>query len=352
MRTYFVVENAATSIAHFTSTASGYSRVTINAASNVDSQLSFQEATGTKWSIGNDAGTDSFIIRKGFGAFGTDNYLQVTTSGGTVLYPASGVGLTIARVSGSAGIKASSGDGYMIIDSAGNLAALNYYVSDNISLANGGGNVGVHTTSPQGDFDVYGTIASPPEIMMSNVGGTWAANDVVGKLVYYSRDASGIGAREVGKIESFTDTPGASAGFGLRFYVGPYNGTIVEALKILDDKNAYFTGSVFAVGECEAYDTSDMRYKDIIEPLDKELTARGVLGLSTFRYTQKGEERVRLGVSAQEIQSVFPENVKEDHEGKLMVHYGKMVPALIATIQKQQEEIDELKELVNGFRNK
>ena len=115
-----------------------------------------------------------------------------------------------------------------------------------------------------------------------------------------------------------------------------------DHFKILTTGNAYFTHGVYAAGEIESYDTSDMRFKNIIGSLNKQETAEAVFGLDTFRYTQKGEDRVRLGVSAQAIQKAFPENVKEDVDGKLLVHYGKMVPTLIATIQYQEGRIREL----------
>jgi hypothetical protein len=107
--------------------------------------------------------------------------------------------------------------------------------------------------------------------------------------------------------------------------------------------NNLYVNHIYAEGAVEAYDTSDMRFKTVIESLDRSETADAILGLSTFRYTWKDESRVRLGLSAQEVQKVFPENVKADNEGTLMIHYGKLIPALIATIQRQQEQIDELK---------
>lgn len=80
------------------------------------------------------------------------------TSGGNIITtaPTSGSGITIGRAAGNASIK---GDGYLIMDSLGAATAINYYVSDNIWLANGGGNVLIGTsTDNAGKLQVNGEI--------------------------------------------------------------------------------------------------------------------------------------------------------------------------------------------------
>jgi hypothetical protein len=73
----------------------------------------------------------------------------------------------------------------------------------------------------------------------------------------------------------------------------------------------------------------------------------------------KGKQKI--GVLAQEIQEVFPELVSEDDNEMLAVNYQGLVPVLINALkeqdakmkdqetkfEKQQAEIDELKEIVN-----
>jgi hypothetical protein len=64
------------------SVASGYTRMVLHATvSGVDTQLSFQEASSTKWSVGNNADNDAFVIRRGFGAFGTNDHFWILTTG-------------------------------------------------------------------------------------------------------------------------------------------------------------------------------------------------------------------------------------------------------------------------------
>jgi len=78
-----------------------------------------------------------------------------TTNPGAKLdvIPSSGVALKLGRISGNPSIKSS--DGYLIMDSGGSAAALNWYVSDNVILAHGGGKVGIGTPSPDTNLDLY-----------------------------------------------------------------------------------------------------------------------------------------------------------------------------------------------------
>jgi hypothetical protein len=105
-------------------------------------------------------------------------------------------------------------------------------------------------------------------------------------------------------------------------------------------------------GDVTAY-YSDMRLKtkvgDIEDPIEK------VKSLSGFFYEPNeiaesyGYEKERkVGVSAQEVQAVLPEAVKDAPigDGYLTVQYEKLVPLLIEAIKEQQKQIDELKNLI------
>ena len=73
--------------------------------------------------------------------------------------------------------------------------------------------------------------------------------------------------------------------------------------------------------------------------------------LQSDKYTKE-----KIGLSAQEVQLVYPELVKEDSRGYLSVNYIGLVPVLVEAIkeqdellQLQQEEIEELRALVEGL---
>lgn len=57
-------------------------------------------------------------------------------------------------------------------------------------------------------------------------------------------------------------------------------------------------------------------------------------------------KRDYIGISAQDIQKVFPEVVKEDDNGYLSVNYTALIPVLIEAIKEQQVKIEELESQV------
>ena len=69
-------------IAIFRSTITSYARVVIRAGATGDAQLTFQNNTASKWTIGNDGGdSDKFKIEAGGGAFGTSPLVCILSDG-------------------------------------------------------------------------------------------------------------------------------------------------------------------------------------------------------------------------------------------------------------------------------
>lgn len=56
-----------------------------------------------------------------------------------------------------------------------------------------------------------------------------------------------------------------------------------------------------------------------------------------------------VGVIAQEILKVLPEAVSEDTNGHYSVAYGNMAALFIEAIKEQQQQIEELKSIINGL---
>jgi hypothetical protein len=126
-------------------------------------------------------------------------------------------------------------------------------------------------------------------------------------------------------------------------------------------------GELRATSEITAY-YSDERLKTKVGTFDDPLKI--VQSLNGFKYINNDrakdfgyrEEKVQVGLSAQEVQRVLPEVVtlapfdtikNEDGmlvsrtgENYLTLDYAKLVPVLIEAIKKQQEQIDELKQLL------
>jgi hypothetical protein len=100
---------------------------------------------------------------------------------------------------------------------------------------------------------------------------------------------------------------------------------------------------------------SDIRLKDVIGPVENAVEKVKAIDAFYYRPNDKAkelgqEDEVKIGVSAQSVKAVLPEVVKPspvsvDYE---TVQYERIVPLLIAAIQEQQHEIDELKRRLGG----
>ena len=94
--------------------------------------------------------------------------------------------------------------------------------------------------------------------------------------------------------------------------------------------------------------SSDARLKSNIVSLGSTLPK--LLQIDGKSYEMKGKQKV--GVLAQEVKEVFPELVSEGDNEMLAVNYQGLVPVLINALKEQQQEIDELKEVVQKLVNR
>ncbi len=103
------------------------------------------------------------------------------------------------------------------------------------------------------------------------------------------------------------------------------------------------------------YYTSDIRLKDNISFLENSLSK--ILQLDGISYTLQSTKEDKLGFSAQELQKVFPELVKEGSDGYLSIDGTGLIAPLVeaikeqqAMIESQQKEINELKNIINNLK--
>ncbi|MEM6346239.1 MAG: tail fiber domain-containing protein, partial [Bacteroidota bacterium] len=101
--------------------------------------------------------------------------------------------------------------------------------------------------------------------------------------------------------------------------------------------------------------TSDIRLKTEIEPLDYGLAE--LLQLQSIRYHWQTNPSgpAKIGFSAQQLYEVMPEVVngtpdKDVSEAPMGVNYAELVPVLVNAIQEQQEQIDALKAEVETLK--
>jgi hypothetical protein len=133
-------------------------------------------------------------------------------------------------------------------------------------------------------------------------------------------------------------------------------------------------GQLLATSEVTAY-YSDGRLKTNLGNITGALDA--VQKLNGFRYTNNelaksfgyNDDKVHLGVNAQEVEALFPEivtiapfdittdpdtgkTISKSGENYKTVRYEKLVPVLIEAIKEQQQQIAQLSEMVNKLVNK
>lgn len=102
--------------------------------------------------------------------------------------------------------------------------------------------------------------------------------------------------------------------------------------------------------------TSDKNAKRDIEALDKEESASFIYALkpTKYRLINGTSGRYHHGLIAQEVKEVMPEDFGLYTEKDIVNHeqcglrYGELIADLIATVQKQHEEIEMLKKLIKG----
>jgi hypothetical protein len=110
-------------------------------------------------------------------------------------------------------------------------------------------------------------------------------------------------------------------------------------------------GAITATGDITAFETSDRRLKEKIEPIVDALSKINKISGNTFDW-KEGFDEIHshsgkdVGVIAQEIQEILPEIVVERSTGYLAVQYEKIIALLIEAIKEQQKQIEEIKEKI------
>ena len=224
-------------------------------------------------------------------------------------------------------------------------------------------NAGVGTAGSATAIGKY-NIASGRSSFAGNRG-TKALNQASASLgLGTTSDNFGMLAIGVNNISGVGDTSIDPDNYGGYYYAdGQYTGTNPGVAFVIGNgdvnsengragsnpSNAFvvnYDGSATLSGELTI--DSDMRLKSNIISLSGALAK--LLEIDGKTYTMKSNEKdAKIGLLAQDVQKVLPELVKEsdDKQGTLSVNYQGLIPVLINAIKEQQEQIDELKQLLN-----
>jgi hypothetical protein len=107
------------------------------------------------------------------------------------------------------------------------------------------------------------------------------------------------------------------------------------------------TGTLVCNGISRA--TSDLQLKTIISPIDNALDKIDKITTFIYRYNDIAklhgisDNRLHIGVSAQDVDLVFPEVIFKSESGILYVSYERLIPVLIACIKELKNEINNIK---------
>ncbi|MEJ2218781.1 MAG: tail fiber domain-containing protein [Gemmatimonadota bacterium] len=128
-----------------------------------------------------------------------------------------------------------------------------------------------------------------------------------------------------------------------------------NGLSITQPSNAltlYKNGNMTIAGTLTQ--SSDARLKEDMEPL--EGTLQKVMQLTPIRYRfrpntgRPGGEQI--GLTAQQVQPLFPELVKQDGDGYLSLSYANLSAVLVKAVQEQQAEIAPLQAKIRALQER
>jgi hypothetical protein len=243
-----------------------------------------------------------------------------------------------------------------------NILTLGLYAVDNVLNINGNGNVGIGLTTPQSQLHMNGTLtfsevgydtvrlhtishnhsagSNPNNFISFNVSNGF---NTTAQRVKINGDGDLI---VTGSLANFTiGGSGAEVFFGRNAtnYITA-NGGAGSTIRIISNTN----GVQLSNGATSWVAVSDenlkvmTEWKTFINPLEKIISLRA----GTSRYKTDSEDISRSFLIAQDVQKVLPEAVSVDEDGILGLRYTEVIPLMIAAIQDQQKQIEELKLLI------
>ncbi len=128
---------------------------------------------------------------------------------------------------------------------------------------------------------------------------------------------------------------------------GEYAATGDSSADITIDGDVTITGSGTVGGVAI---TSDMRLKDKLGDLDKNEMLQRLTQLDGILYKLKGREDIQMGFSAQDMQKIFPELVRENKDGYLSVDYIGLIAPMTEAIKAQNQENKALRAEISALK--
>jgi hypothetical protein len=145
-------------------------------------------------------------------------------------------------------------------------------------------------------------------------------------------------------------------GPGLGNGLGNLTGATAATHKIQLKGAVFADTSIACAGDITAYYSSDRRFKDNIVKIEKPLEKINSINGVTWQWNDHVQLDTKnspaTGLIAQEVQSVFPEVVRERADGYLALDYQKMAGLFVESIKELHSMIKNLQEEINQIKNK
>jgi hypothetical protein len=353
------------------STTSGGSANTTVLSLSRDGAATFTGTTGnrlTLYNSGNNGGQNGLLIDSDIYPAISFNNRVGTIGTAKIVYNTYATGYGSASLAGSFLLQ---GDNAMQFSTGG----------DNVRMTiTSGGNVGIGTSSPFAISDVNLTVNGPTGAAIqlgfngTRYGQFYAANDEVRlsavanlPLTFYSNNLERMRITSGGDVlVGATSVPSGAVSMGTgsvfinnNLYIGNTAGTGGYAVRFDGYANALYAiwqnasgtdqgGVYLSYGATSWTANSDLRLKDINGTIDNALHKIMTLRPVNFSWKSDETKKEMLGLIAQDVEKVFPQLIDENRDGYMGVRYQELVPVLIAAIQEQQSQIEELKELIKN----
>jgi hypothetical protein len=150
-----------------------------------------------------------------------------------------------------------------------------------------------------------------------------------------------------GSIQTFN---GSTFIAGFDFQINATNSGSIQVFTV--SAGTLVQGPFVGVGGTSWSTPSDETLKDIIAPIENATLKLSGLRTVFGKFKTDHDDVRRIFLIAQDVQSVFPEVISTDNNGKLGLSYQDLVPVLVAAIKEQQALITTLTARITALETK